>query len=199
MKIGLTGGIGCGKSTAGAIFENMGVARLDTDEVAHRLMADDAATQRAIVESFGERVIRDGAIDRPRLGEIVFADEERLRELEAILHPRVRERWQAFLESSDPGLKLVEIPLLFEKKLAFAFDWVVCVSATPTTQRKRLLSRGLSDEAIRRRSSRQFSLREKVSLADYVLMNDGSTEFLQRQIAGLLSEWRRLDDHDGPD
>lgn len=188
MKIGLTGGIGCGKSTVSKLFAENGFSTLDADKVVHELLASDPGTIAAVIDLFGPEVEKEeGGIDREAVGKLVFGDEPKLRELEAILHPRVRERWQSLPDSGD---WLIEIPLLFEKKLQKSVDLSICVFSDPQTQVERLEQRGMNRTQALARMNRQMPVAEKATLADYVLLNDGSQSFLSEQVRSLLSKIR---------
>lgn len=191
MKLGLTGGMGCGKSTVSRLLGERGWGVVDSDVVVHELLANDAETIEAVAGLFGPGVRRaEGGIDRKAVGAIVFGDAERLAALEGILHPRVRERWERAV--SGPGNWVVEIPLLFEKKLQKSVDLTVCVFCHPSTQLERLEKRGIDLTQALARISRQMPLSEKAELANYVLLNDGSTSYLEAQVVRLLSQLTNL-------
>lgn len=187
VNLGLTGGIGCGKSTAGRFLEEAGFRRIDTDAVVRDLLAGDEAVQAAVRARFGDGVIgEDGSVLRAELAKVVFAEEAALRALEAILHPRVHETW---LKAAEAGLEsplVVEIPLLFEKRLEKHFDFTVCVFSSVDVQLKRLAAKGYSREQAIARMERQMPLGSKVALADFVLLNDGELGFLKSQIEHLI-------------
>lgn len=191
VRIGLTGGMGCGKSTVAGLFRERGFGVLDSDAIVHDLLAEDSETIEAVRRSFGSEVILpSGGVDRKALGRIVFGSPEKLELLEGILHPKVRERWQGV--SSDGGNWVIEIPLLFEKNLQKNVDVTVCVFCDPQKQASRLESRGLDRSQAAARIRRQMPLSEKASLADYVLLNDGSLEFLSEQLDRLISQTKTL-------
>lgn len=186
MVIGLTGGMGCGKSTASRFFEAEGLGSIDADALVHELLATDEEVREAVAERFGTQVLTgEGRIDRRRLGERVFAHPKELEWLEQLLHPRVGRRWREETQRQVEVDWIVQIPLLFEKKLEESFDFTVCVGAGGEIQRSRLEQRGLSDREITRRLTRQFPLEEKIQRADFFLLNDGSLDFLQMQVAYL--------------
>lgn len=187
MHLGLTGGMGCGKSTAARLFEELGVARLDTDVVVRDLLAQDAEVQAALRARWGARVFdASGMIRRGAIGSIVFADSDELAWLEGLLHPRVRRCWQAWLAERGDRLSLVEIPLLLEKSLEKHFDLVVCVTCSEVVQRARLRARDLPETEISARLQRQMPLAEKVDRSDVVLSNSGTPAFLKQQIVYFM-------------
>ncbi len=185
-RIGITGGIGCGKSATGEALRALGVPVLDTDMVAHELLAGDAEAQAAIRARFGDGVFTGPAVDRPALGRVVFGDPVARKDLEAILHPRIQDRTEAWLaEQTQRGLAAVLIPLLYEVGREKAFDLCVCVACSPETQRARLRERGWSDEEIARRNAAQLSVDEKIKRADVVIWTDGAME-------NHAAQWRRV-------
>ncbi len=188
MILGLTGGMGCGKTTAARLFMEEGFGSIDSDALVHDLLAADSAVHRAIVERFGPDVDDGrGGIDRRRLGAIVFADDDALHWLESLLHPLVGARWREAVAREPDRPWVVQIPLLFEKKLEQSFDFTVCVGTSAANQRRRLMQKGYSSEEIARRVSRQLPLQEKTARADFFLLNDGSIDFLREQVQTLLA------------
>ena len=186
MNIGLTGGIGCGKSTALACFREAGCATLDTDALVRDLLAHDAPLIGAVAAAFGEAVLdQEGKVDRAALSRTVFGNSEALSTLESLVHPRVREIWTGELRKGHPVL-IIEIPLLFEKDLAGHFTRTLCLSCDPEVQRERLTARGMTEEAMHQRQRRQFSLEEKRSRADIILHNNGTPEHLREQVLWVL-------------
>ena len=129
-----------------------------------------------------------GKVDRERLAGIVFNDSEELRWLENLLHPLVRNHWETRVRAAPETFWVVEIPLLFEKKLEKLFDFTVCVSASQSLQLARLREKGLTVDQARLRIDRQLPLDEKLSRADFVLSNNGSVEFLREQVSILKTE-----------
>ena len=187
MILGLTGGMGCGKSAAGRIFEESGWGRVDSDEVVREMLAADAAVIEAVRAAFGDGVVGgDGTVKRRALAAIVFSNPAALERLEAILHPRVRRAWKARVAVRPPESWVVEIPLLFEKALEKEFDFTVCVACDPAVQVRRLAVRGLAPKEAAQRIARQLSLARKIERADFVLTNNGSISFLRDQIHRLV-------------
>jgi len=191
LKIGLTGGIGCGKSTAVRIFEDAGFRTIESDAVVRGLLKADADVAARLRERWGETVFgADGAVDRKAVAARVFADAAELKWLESVLHPKVRASWTSAVAASPEAEWLVEIPLLFEKKLEREFDFTVCVFCPNAEVARRMRDRGYSDEEIERRRRRQLPLAEKIERADFVVSNAGSLEFLQQQCARLIERLR---------
>jgi dephospho-CoA kinase len=186
-RIAVTGGIGCGKSATGAALRALGVPVLDTDEVAHALLANDADAKAAIRERFGVGVFAGDAVDRKALGQVVFAEPGARKDLEAILHPRIQaqtDAWMVAQPEAQPAAVL--IPLLYEVGREKAFDLCVCVACSPSTQRARLRERGWSDAEIDRRNAAQLSVDEKIKRADVVIWTDGVMENHEAQWRAVL-------------
>ena len=155
------------------------------------LLTRDADVIARLRERWGESVFgADGAIDRGAVAARVFEDGAELAWLESVLHPRVREGWKSALAASPMAEWLVEIPLLFEKKLESEFDYTVCVFCPRAEVARRMRGRGFSDEEIERRRCRQLPLSEKIEHADFVVSNAGTFEFLQHQCVRLIERLR---------
>lgn len=182
MKIGLTGGIGCGKSTVVGLFAETGWSTLQADAIVRNLLDYDAAVQSALRDRWKEMVFRsDGTVDRKAIAGQVFGNTTELDWLESLLHPKVRTTWETALAEAPDADWLVEIPLLFEKKLETKFDSTLCIESTPQIAEKRTLLKGYSKTEIRQRRQQQMPLEEKVLRSDYVISNSGSLEFLKLQ------------------
>ena len=188
--VGLTGGIGAGKSEALAVFERRGVPVLSTDEVAHDILGDDQV-RRAVVERWGEEIAPGGAVDRDRVGEIVFADRDELAWLESVTHPRVGAKVLEWRQGLGPEVEIavVEVPLLFEAAMEGAFDATLAVIADDGTRDARLRERGQAGLA--GREDRQLDQVEKERRADHVIRNDGSLEELDREVNNLIDQLRQ--------
>jgi dephospho-CoA kinase len=189
LTIGLTGGIAAGKSEALAAFERLGAATISSDAVVHELLETEPLLPR-LTERWGDEVAPGGAVDRNRIGSIVFADPAELRWLEAQIHPLVGERigaWLASLPEGD-GVAVVEVPLLFESEMQGVFDTTVAVVASEQVRRERAAARGhaLVDE----REARQLGQAEKAARAEHVVENDGSVEDLERELSALIGKLR---------
>ena len=191
MNIGLTGGIGCGKSTALACFRRHGAVVIDTDAVVRELLSSDTGVIGRVRSEFGESVVdAQGRVDRAALARKVFNNSEALALLESIVHPRVRLNWMHALRENHPVL-IVEIPLLFEKDLQGHFSITICLSSDPGVQKARLLAKGMSESQIQYRKDSQLSLDEKMKRADIVIHNNGSLKHLEEQVEWIM---RRLPD-----
>jgi dephospho-CoA kinase len=187
MVIGLTGGIGCGKSVAAACFAAHGFVHVDADSLAHRALGLPEVRQ-AVQQRWGQGFYHaDGSPDRPRIAAKVFAERAELDFLESLVHPLVADlRREAVADASRSYV--VEIPLLFEKQLAPEFDRIVCVACSDSVRLQRLQSRGLSPEESERRIKMQMPVGQKVKNSDYVLWNDGDLPSLQRQVDRLVMQ-----------
>jgi len=185
MVIGLTGGIGCGKTAAAACFARRGFQVVDADALAREVLASPACVAQ-LVRRWGPACLAgEGTPDRAWIAAKIFADPAERAFLESITHPEVaRRRAQAVADRSRHHV--VEIPLLFEKDLAAEFDVVVCVSSSDPVRFLRLERRGLGAEAAQARMNSQIPLAEKVNRSDHVLFNDGDLDFLDAQVAELI-------------
>lgn len=196
MIVGLTGGMGCGKSTAAALFAEFGFRRLDADRTVHDVLLPSAEVAVAIREKFGADVLdAAGRVDRARLGAVVFADPAALAWLEDLLHPRLRAHWDGIYATAQGERFIVEVPLLFEKQLQNRFDFTVCVTTSSDLQLRRLEQRGVSPEIARQRLAKQLPLARKCELADFVLLNDGTLEFLREQVSELVRRLSLIHSH----
>jgi dephospho-CoA kinase len=186
--IGLTGGIGAGKSTALDALERLGAAVLSTDRVVHELY-DDPEVRDAVVARFGDSVAPDGVVDRAALAKAAFATAADRAWLERILWPRVGERmtgWRDELERASPSPRaaVVEVPLLFEADMDGAFDATIAVVADEELRAQRAGARG--HQALEQRSARQLSQDEKAQRATHAVVNDGSVEQLESKLSAIL-------------
>ncbi len=188
MKVGLSGGIGCGKSTVLGFFREAGWRTVDSDAVVRELLATDAEVQAQLRSRWGEAVFTDGAVDRGAVAKRVFGHEGDLKWLEELLHPLVRESWLASIDQAPDVNWLVEIPLLFEKRLETRFDLTVCVSSPPDVVADRMVVRAYTEAQIEQRRKQQMPLEEKIERADYLISNAGSLEFLKQQTTRLIEQ-----------
>jgi dephospho-CoA kinase len=182
--VGLTGGIGSGKSAALEAFARAGAAVVSADSVVHDLSKPGRAAYRAIVRAFGKGVlVADGSLDRGGLGEKVFRSAAMRRRLERIVHPLVRKEVRRRVRASKKAVVVVDVPLLFENGLEGEYDLTVTVSAPRATRLKRVMRRdGLTKSAVERRMRAQLPAKEKETRADVVLRNDGSLTSLRRSV-----------------
>jgi dephospho-CoA kinase len=194
LRVGLTGGIGAGKSEVSKRLAAQGAVVVDADLIAREVVAPDTDGFAAVVQAFGSEVLGpDGALDRTRLGDIVFADEQKLATLNAIVHPRVGARMRELEDAAGPGSVVVhDVPLIAENGLADAYDLVVVVDVPPRIQVDRLVRhRGMSREQAQARMAAQAGREQRLSIADIVVDNSGSLAELDRQVGELWSELRR--------
>jgi dephospho-CoA kinase len=195
--IGLTGGVGSGKSTVAAMFRELGAAIVDADEASHAVYERGTPGFREVVETFGNEYVReDGQIDRAKLGDLVFKNPEARKKLNAIVHPRVRE-WMAerTAEAVEGGAEVViqDVPLLFENGLQGLFSSTVLVYADAATQLSRLTGeRGVSAERARSMLASQMPIDNKRSLADYVIDNGGTRDKTRSQVDKVWTKVRSL-------
>jgi dephospho-CoA kinase len=184
-RVGLTGGVASGKSTVSAILSELGAVVIDADLLAREVVAPGTEGLAAVVEAFGPDVLGpDGGLDRPRLGALVFADPERRRALEAIIHPRVRARAAEIEVAASVGAVVVhDIPLLAETGQAASFDAVVVVDVPVEVQVDRMVRiRGMSEADARARVAAQADRDARLAIATYVVENTGSLEDLRARV-----------------
>lgn len=187
--VGLTGGLGAGKSEALRALGELGAATLSSDAVVHELLATDEVRD-LVVERLGPEVAPDGTLDRSRIASRVFADDELRIWLEGLLWPRVRVRvdeWRASVDATDPPpiAAVVEVPLLFEGGLEAMYDHTIAVIADEDVRQRRAAARGHA--AVESRTGRQLSQAEKAQRADFVVRNDGSVGELKAVLSSLLA------------
>ena len=188
--VGLTGGIGAGKSTALAALERLGAAVMSTDQIVHDLYATPEIRD-AVVEHFGPDVARDGVVDRAALARSAFATAEDRAWLEGLLWPRVGARmlaWREGLEQLEPPprVAVVEVPLLFEADMGEAFDDTIAVISDEDVRAARASGRG--HEALDERAARQLTQAEKAARAGHVVVNDGTEKELEKKLSGVLEK-----------
>jgi len=190
LTIGLTGGIAAGKSEALAAFERLGAATISSDAVVHELLDSEPLLGR-LTERWGAEVAPDGRVDRAKVGEVVFADPEELRWLEAQIHPLVGERIGSWLASLPAAAEVavVEVPLLFEAEMEKVFDTTVAVVISDEVRRARAEARGHA--LVGEREARQLAQEEKAARAEHVVENDGSIEDLEQALSALIENLRR--------
>jgi dephospho-CoA kinase len=191
LKIGLTGGIATGKSYVLNQLRRRGIPCLDADELAHGVTAAGTEATAAIAERFGHGVLAtDGAVDRKKLGAIVFADASARRELEALTHPAVYRAIEAGLRAfalvGEDRIAVVDVPLLYETGAEKIFDRVIVTTCPVEKQLERLKERGLSEQAARQRLAAQWSAEEKAKRADFVINTDGSFDDTDSQLGAIL-------------
>ncbi|MFI6440017.1 dephospho-CoA kinase [Streptomyces sp. NPDC050759] len=185
LKVGLTGGIGAGKSEVSRLLVEHGAVLIDADRIAREVVAPGTPGLAAVVAAFGEDVLaEDGGLDRPKLGSIVFADPDRLAVLNSIVHPLVGARSRE-LESAaaEDAVVVHDVPLLAENALAPLYDLVVVVDASPDTQLDRLVRlRGMTEQDARARMAAQATREKRLEIADVVIDNDVPLEELRLRV-----------------
>jgi dephospho-CoA kinase len=188
--LGLTGGIGSGKSMVAQMFARLGAVVIDADQVAREVVEPGQPALQEIAAAFGSDVILpDGHLDRPRLAEIIFANAAERAKLDAITHPRIRTRMDELIKArrSGPGVLIVDIPLLYENKRRTSVEKVIVVWVDPQTQLRRIRQRdGLSAEAAHQRIAAQMPLEAKRARADHVIDNSGTREDTRRQVEAIF-------------
>jgi len=192
LKIGLTGGIGSGKSTVALWFKELGAYTIDADKIAHHLLAETEVKAK-IIAFFKEDNICDqkGGIDRSKLGSVVFTDEVKLDFLNKLLHPLILKNIAEKLSTEEVKIAVVEMPLLYEVQLEYMFDRIIVVYASKETQINRCIQRdkNLTRENIFLRIEQQMSLQRKVELADIIINNENSFEETKKQV---ITIWNNL-------
>jgi dephospho-CoA kinase len=189
LSIALTGGIGSGKSLAGEFFQELGAVVIDSDQLARDVIERGSKGFDEVIARFGDAILQDGEINRSKLAEIVFKDESARRDLEEIIHPRVREL-ATKIASRVPtdGVVINQIPLLFETKGAGRFDLVIVISSAIEKRKARLVERGLKSYEIEQRIQAQATDEDRASIADFIIANDGTIEDLELAVTNL---WER--------
>ncbi|HEY5359057.1 MAG TPA: dephospho-CoA kinase [Streptosporangiaceae bacterium] len=194
LRVGLTGGIGAGKSEVSRRLAAQGAVVIDADAIAREVVAPGAPGLDQIVEAFGPGVLMpDGSLDRPRLGDIVFADPQLRARLNDIIHPLVGARMQALEDAAGPGAIVVhDVPLIAENNLAGSYDLVVVVDVPPRVQLDRLIRhRGLTPEQAKARIAAQADRAQRLAIAGIVIDNSASLAELDRLAGELWTELRR--------
>ena len=188
--LGLTGGVGMGKSTAARLLKKAGLPVVDSDDLAREAVQPGTEGLAEIADEFGEGFLKpNGSLDRDKMASTVFQDKAVRKRLEAIIHPRVRAVWENRIEQwreQKRPVGVVVIPLLFEVGVQDSFDAVLCVASTASTQRSRLRGRNWSDDQIAARIAAQMDIAQKMDLADHVLWNEGTPDQLGEQLNGIL-------------
>lgn len=192
LSVGLTGGIGAGKSEVARLFDSWGAVLIDADRIAREVVEPGTPGLAAVVAEFGTGILlEDGRLDRPALGRLVFGDPEKLAALNALVHPLVGARTEELRASAPQDAVLVhDVPLLVENGMAPLYDVVVVVDASPETQLDRLVRlRGMTKDDARARMAAQATREQRVAVADFVIENDGPLECLE---ASARRVWEEL-------
>lgn len=188
LKVALTGGIGSGKSTVAEMLQECGAIVIDSDQLARDVIERGTAGYEAVLAAFGDSILTDGDIDRGKLAEVVFQDEQKRKKLESIIHPLVRDAAEkAMRKLPTDSVVINQIPLLVETDGAKRFDHVITVSASEEIRRGRLAQRGLKDYEITKRLQAQVNDPAREAIADSIVRNEGSLDDLQRSVEEM---WR---------
>ena len=189
VRIGVTGGMGCGKSTVSKLLAEQGFILIDSDALIRDKILHLPEVVAEAVNKYSDKILdSEGKIDRSRLATKVFANDADLRWLEELTHPRLFDEWRAIMRPDPKGRWVIEVPLLFEKQLENWFDFIVCVASSPDQQLARLEQRGIPRPLAEQRISKQLLLAKKIELSDFVLWNDGPISFLKDQVKILSAD-----------
>ena len=191
MKVGLTGGIGAGKSTVADLFSQKGAVVIRSDELARQVIEPQTPGFQQVIDRFGKDFINsEGYIDRAKLAQVVFHDDAALKDLENIVHPLVRSKTNQIIDQHTSETIIVnEIPLLLEKKMESLFDFLVIVISSEKNRLERLAQRGLTTEQATARMSKQVSDDERKAAADFLIVNDGNLDQLEADVEKI---WQTL-------
>ena len=184
--VGLTGGIGSGKSLAAQFFSQLGAIVIDADQLARSVIERGSEGFDEVLLRFGDTVLKNGDIDRVALGQIIFENPQAKKDLEAIIHPRIRTEFEEAVASLNPGQILVyEIPLLVETNAAERFDFIITVESQAELRKERLRARGMFHSDIEKRMASQATEAQRREIADCVITNDASEDELLRQVENV--------------
>ena len=191
MKVGLTGGIGAGKSTVADLFSKRGAVVIRSDELARQVIEPQTPGFKQVTSRFGNEIINDeGNIDRAKLAQVVFDDDVALKDLENIVHPLVRERTnQLMSEQTSETIIVNEIPLLLEKKMESLFDFLVIVISSEKNRLERLSQKGVLEEQAKARMAKQVNDQDRKAAADFLIVNDGNLDQLEADVQKI---WQTL-------
>jgi len=197
LVIGLTGSIATGKSTVSLMFDDFNIPVIDADKIAREVVYPGEDAYKEVVKSFGEKILRsDGTINRERLGEIVFSDESKRKQLNEIVHPAIRKRMtekKETLLAKGEKCVVLDIPLLFEGKSEKYVDKIIVVAVDEDTQKERLMSRNqFTEEEAMQRIQSQMPVKEKAAMADAVINNNGTKYESLQQLEQILKEWQLM-------
>ncbi len=198
LLVGLTGGMGSGKTTVGKLFQSLGAYVLDADEVCRSLVEPGKPAWQEIVDLLGNGIVKaDQILDRRKIADIVFNDLDKKKALEAILHPRVMDEEQAIYKDilkDDPGaLVIIDAALLIESENYRKVDKVIVIACDEQSQLQRIMAKkSFSREDAQRRLQQQMPLEEKIKFADYVLHNDSGLSELEKKVEALFHQLKQL-------
>ena len=191
MKVGLTGGIGAGKSTVADLFSQKGAVVIRSDELARQVIEPQTPGFQQVIDRFGKDLLNaEGYIDRAKLAQIVFKDDAALKDLENIIHPLVRNKTNQIIDQHTSETIIInEIPLLLEKKMESLFDFLVIVISSEKNRLERLAHRGLTAEQATARMAKQVSDEQRKAAADFLIVNDGNLDQLEADVEKI---WQTL-------
>ena len=191
MKVGLTGGIGAGKSTVADLFSKRGAVVIRSDELARQVIEPQTPGFKQVTSRFGNEIVNDeGNIDRAKLAQVVFNDDVALKDLENIVHPLVRERTNKLMsEQTSETIIVNEIPLLLEKKMESLFDFLVIVISSEKNRLERLSQKGVLEEQAKARMAKQVNDQVRKAAADFLIVNDGNLDQLEADVEKI---WQTL-------
>ena len=191
MKVGLTGGIGAGKSTVADLFSKRGAVVIRSDELARQVIEPQTPGFKQVTSRFGNEIVNEeGKIDRAKLAQVVFNDDVALKDLENIVHPLVRERTnQLMSEQTSETIIVNEIPLLLEKKMESLFDFLVIVISSEKNRLERLSQKGVLEEQAKARMAKQVNDQDRKAAADFLIVNDGNLDQLEADVQKI---WQTL-------
>jgi dephospho-CoA kinase len=191
LTVALTGGIGSGKSTAGELFAELGAIVVDSDQLARDVIERGTPGFEALLDAFGDSILSDGEIDRSKLAADIFSDSEKRKVAEKIIHPLVRDAWDAYVRGApEDSIMINLIPILVETGSQKRFDKVVTISAEEDIRVKRAIARGLHEYDVRRRMQAQASDTDREKIADFIIHNEGTFEELEEQVRSIWAELR---------
>lgn len=189
LTVALTGGIGSGKSLVGEYLEALGAIVVDSDQLSREVIERGSEGFDSLIAHFGDSILKDGAVDRAALARIVFSNPAERKALEAIVHPRVRARFEEIVANAgDDAVIVNQIPLLVETDGAGRFDFVVTVEANQDLRIRRAVARGLKEYEVQKRIDSQARDDQRRAIADFVITNDGTKEELLSQVERLWEE-----------
>ena len=191
MKVGLTGGIGAGKSTVADLFSKKGAVIIRADELARQVIEHDSPGFQKVVALFGPEIVdQDQNINRTKLAQIVFSNDQALKDLENIIHPLVRDKTNEIIDKQTPETIIVnEVPLLLEKQMQSIYDFLVIVISSEKNRLARLADNGIKQEQAKARMAKQVDDEARKAAADFLIVNDGSIEQLEADVQKI---WQTL-------
>ncbi len=199
LSIGLTGGIGSGKSTAASFFANQGVTVIDLDQIARTIVAQGSPALIQIQKRYGDEILDSKKhLNRQKLSEIIFLEADEKKWLEELLHPLIREEQQKQVDTANSSYVVIEIPLLTENQLSSTVDRVLLIDCPENLQKERALSRGKqSEQQIDRTIAAQATRQQRQKIADDIVLNDGTMGAMQKQLEKLHQDYLNLADAQG--